>query len=478
MSRKSRREAERGRSGSRRRKPIWKKLLWVKQSYPDNYTDEETFLDRLQLNPSVQPYEFWSLVGDLTVIVQHVCSVAIFICCFAAIYGEQISPHSVVEWATLASVFGWVIWDFWVSRDRELVESTRSDEEQEESRRGSVEAGSVAAATISRASGERTAEINITGDGESGSTSPTTASAAGDAAQMRDLSPAVHGLGLQIPSGNSNSHRNNGNDHHSNTNGNSSAASNTNSINQNTLQPPTAATLNGDDVAYMVAASSPTGHPTGAPTFANYSTYPPYKSTASYLSPRNQQRLATLKSAALIFCALLGLSPILKSLTQSWASDSIWAMACGLVCINVFFFDYSGGQTKLPASFSMNAAVMASTVLASRLPSTTHVFSLSLFSIEVFALFPIFRRYLRLISWRGHVTLTVLLMMGAGGSVGLTIASWPGWGAAVGGIVLGPVLTMLAMGVTSWWLIGLQKYKNEIYGPWDPARPVVRRRWD
>lgn len=120
---------------------------------------------------------------------------------------------------------------------------------------------------------------------------------------------------------------------------------------------------------------------------------------------------------------------------------------------------------------------MASTVLASRLESTTHVFSLTLFSIEVFGLFPVFRRHLRHISWQGHLSLTTLLVMAAGGGVGMTITGG-GWKSAVGGIVLGSILTSLAMGVCSWWLIGLQKYKNEIHGPWDPARPILRRRWD
>jgi phosphatidylinositol glycan class C protein len=86
-------------------------------------------------------------------------------------------------------------------------------------------------------------------------------------------------------------------------------------------------------------------------------------------------------------------------------------MSCWLLIMNIFSFDYGSGEgagaTKFPASLSTNAAVMASTVLASRLPSTTHVFSLMLFSIEVFGLFPIFRRQLRHTSWTGHVLLTL-----------------------------------------------------------------------
>src|SRR5690348_18434365 len=82
---------------SRKPRGNYKKLLWFKQpckssfnheihnltyAVPDNYTDEKTFLDALQRNPRLQPYEFWSLMIDATVIVQHLASVAIFCCCF------------------------------------------------------------------------------------------------------------------------------------------------------------------------------------------------------------------------------------------------------------------------------------------------------------------------------------------------------------------------------------------------------------
>jgi phosphatidylinositol glycan class C protein len=207
----------------------------------------------------------------------------------------------------------------------------------------------------------------------------------------------------------------------------------------------------------------------------------PHETTKSLLlSSRNRQRLSTVKSALLIYFALLGLSPILKSLTKSTASDSIWAMSCWLLIMNIFSFDYGSGEgagaTKFPASLSTNAAVMASTVLASRLPSTTHVFSLMLFSMEIFGLFPIFRRQLRHISWTGHVLLTLALVIVAGGAVGFTLRG--GWAAAIVGSFLGSLLTALAMGGCSWWLISLQKYKNVVIGPWDPARPIIRRHWD
>jgi phosphatidylinositol glycan class C protein len=197
-------------------------------------------------------------------------------------------------------------------------------------------------------------------------------------------------------------------------------------------------------------------------------------------------RLGTIKSAVLIYFTLLGLSPILKSLTHSTSSDSIWAMSFWLLTINIFFYDYSGGVgVKFPASLSTNAALMASTVLASQLPSTGQVFSLTLFSIEVFGLFPVFRRYARHRSWKYHVALSLMLVMGAGAGVGMILGGekdgvWP-WRSGLSGVLVAALIAMVAMGGCSWWLIGLQKYKNAINGPWDQARPIIISRgrlWD
>ncbi|PYH29461.1 phosphatidylinositol N-acetylglucosaminyltransferase [Aspergillus neoniger CBS 115656] len=408
----------RGTSRRRRRKGAWKKLLWVKQSYPDNYTDTETFLDHLQRNPRVRPYDFWPLVADSTVIVQHVSSVAIFVCCFVGIVQGRVSPVSVVCWGSVGTALGWIFWDSWILGEH--VENAHVAERSLEGDDGS-------------SSSSMTSSVNPSG---------TSSRANGQKENQ------VHGLGLNMSQGESSE------------------------------------LLRRHSTGYVSDAygaqdpASPTPGPAnGALGGGSGSQEPDY---LSMFSSRNRQRLSTVKSAFLIYFALLGLSPILKSLTKSTASDSIWAMSCWLLIMNIFSFDYGSGEgagaTKFPASLSTNAAVMASTVLASRLPSTTHVFSLMLFSIEVFGLFPIFRRQLRHVSWTGHVLLTLALVGVAGGAVGITLRG--GWMAAVVGSILGSILTALAMGGCSWWLISLQKYKNVVTGPWDPARPIIRRHWD
>lgn len=392
---------------------------------PDNYTDQETFLDHLQRNPRLRPYEFWPLVADSTVIVQQVCAVIVFVCCFSGIIQERISPITVVSWGTALTVFGWVLWDIWVGREEALQDAKNAE-----------------------------------------------APPSDDASERSSKEPAAPvGLGLAIP----NTYSNNNNNerrgrrpvHSRQTSANSTRYNSSTDLRDltqsSTNTSPTKPTHSHSHTASFASASA---------SFESLPFKPPP-------SAHTQQRFATAKSAVLIYCALLGLSPILKSLTKSTASDSIWAISFWLMCINIFFFDYGGGVgATFPASLSTNAALMASTVLASRLPSTTHVFSLTLFSIEVFGLFPVFRRYLRHVSWVGHLALSGILVMGASGGVALCLSSAGGLATALLGVVLGCCLTSFAMGLCSWWLIGLQRYKNEIHGPWDAARPIIRRRWD
>jgi Ca2+/Na+ antiporter len=144
-------------------------------------------------------------MADTTIIVQHLASVAIFCCCFVAIIQGNVSPLSVVGWATLCTVLAWVLWDHWQGQGLEETDETQAK-----------------------------------------------------------------------PS-------------------------------------------DADEV------SDPQSEPVPSPP------------------SRYQQRVSTVKSAVLIYAALLGLSPILKSLTKSTTSDSIWAISTWLLMMNVAFFDYSSG---------------------------------------------------------------------------------------------------------------------------------------
>ncbi|KAH8908182.1 GPI2-domain-containing protein [Coniochaeta sp. PMI_546] len=459
--RRIRRKDGGSRSRSRRRKRF-QKLLWVKQSYPDNYTDQATFLENLQRNPRVQPYDFWPLVADSTVIVQHVCSVICFVVCFAGIFLERVSPNTVVGLGSISTVIGWLLWDMWGGEESDdgmddgLARSRSGRNYRDRREFGPPrrqDSGLGGGATNSYPNASTTSISSVS----------NLPSAASSTSNLVPPAPAHTQDTLQPPS-----------QRHS-------ASLSSTSANSSTLLLPRHA--HSTSVTSLNSATSQTStNGRQGPNSTSPDSTLKHRPSSPLRNSRLNLRLATIKSAVLIYSTLLGLSPILKSLTRSTSSDSIWAMSFWLLAINIFFFDYStdiNPRKAAPvASLSTNAALMASTVLASRLPSTGQVFSLTLFSIEVFGLFPVFRRYARQRSWRYHVILTVLLVLGAGGGVGMILGS--GWKTGLAGMIIGCLVAALAMGGCSWWLIGLQKYKNEIYGPWDPARPIIisRRGWD
>src|ERR1700722_6037973 len=108
------------------------------------------------------------------------------------------------------------------------------------------------------------------------------------------------------------------------------------------------------------------------------------------------------------------------------SSSLITAVGSGQSGEPPIFEMHAANRARFPASLSTNAALMASTRLASRLTSTTHVFFLTLFSIQVFGLFPVFRRHLLHVSRTLHYLLTLALVLGAGGGVAITLGggSW------------------------------------------------------
>lgn len=58
-----------------------------------------------------------------------------------------------------------------------------------------------------------------------------------------------------------------------------------------------------------------------------------------------QIRVRTLKGTLLFVTTLLGLSPILKTLTQDTSDDTIWALTLCLFGVNLLFHDYGSHNT-------------------------------------------------------------------------------------------------------------------------------------
>lgn len=478
---------ERRRAASKRRKQphIWKKLLWIKQhGFPDNYTDTETFLDHLQRNPRLRPYDFWSLVADSAVIVQHVCSVAIFICAYAGIYQDRLSPVSVVTCGTVLTLAGWVMWDSWMGQQEaeELAAFQKANRLSIELDDGSSTSSGTSSKVVMNGNGHVVnGHVNGSLNGRGVGLRLSTTNL-----KVKDDESKFAGKHVQ-------------------------------SLSKSSFQSISPIDPLGDGSVEPFPSLHRTSSRPQIPQSPSIVFTP--TTLPATISPRNQARLKTLKSACLIYFALLGLSPILKSLTRSTSSDSIWALATWLLIINIFFFDYGSLYVPkkaqhvvssanvaatdpprpqmsntfrgppFPSSLSTNAALMASTVLASRLMTTTAVFSLTLFSIQVFGLFPVFRRHLHYQSVHLHLLLTFTLVAMSTCGLGLILSksythTYGSCGLCWGwiwhvilrstiGFVVGGLSTAFVMGGCSWWLIGLQRYKNVVIGPWDPAKPVL-----
>jgi phosphatidylinositol glycan class C protein len=99
-------------------------------------------------------------------------------------------------------------------------------------------------------------------------------------------------------------------------------------------------------------------------------------------------------SGILFSTVLVFMTPILKDLTRDISGDTIIWMTIGMFLINLLFHDYDG-TAKTQNSISINAAMCASVLLASRMDTNQEVGTLMFSAVSLFALFPIYRKYAR-----------------------------------------------------------------------------------
>ncbi|KAL1832296.1 hypothetical protein ACET3Z_001947 [Daucus carota] len=107
--------------------------------------------------------------------------------------------------------------------------------------------------------------------------------------------------------------------------------------------------------------------------------------------------------------ALYVLSPIYHTLTRSISSDSIIALTASLIVLHLFLHNYSGSTVKalgalenpsFTSNISLNASIVASLLIASRLPSRLHVFAIVFFSVQVFLFVPLVTYCIKKYSFR------------------------------------------------------------------------------
>lgn len=173
------------------------------------------------------------------------------------------------------------------------------------------------------------------------------------------------------------------------------------------------------------------------------------------------------RTLAIVYITLLIVSPVLKTLTDSFSNDTIWALSSLFMVLHLLSADYAGSGGDLPsvqhAPFSFNAAIFASVLLVSRLASAIQVFALITFAIELFALAPLLIHRLHT---RARPTSLALMLVQATAVIALFVLAYSVFlGVAFGALLL--FVTFIAPG----GLLLIRRYKNTINGPWDEARP-------
>lgn len=175
-----------------------------------------------------------------------------------------------------------------------------------------------------------------------------------------------------------------------------------------------------------------------------------------------------LKSFILISFMILIVSPILKSLTRSTSSDSIWAISLILCIVNSVFYEYSSTKVYKP-TISTNISVSNAIVLVSRLKSTSQVFVFMLFAIQANILLPLYDASLRQNKRLKYLHYVTIL------STFFLVDYWIYKLVNYKFLLYWLLSVFVAMILMPAYFLSLQRYKNELQGPWDIAKPKINR---
>lgn len=152
------------------------------------------------------------------------------------------------------------------------------------------------------------------------------------------------------------------------------------------------------------------------------------------------------------------LSPVLHTLTDTVSTDTIYAWAVIMMLVHLMFFDYNVPAAFVSKSLSINAAIFSSVCLVSRLSTPFDAFVLLTISVKLFVLSP--QLFESVLHSKLFVTLFVITLF-------VTVISLY----TVSGVLLCyfVVFVLFLSGYCPVMFVRWQKYKDNIYGPWDEA---------
>ncbi|XP_059471571.1 phosphatidylinositol N-acetylglucosaminyltransferase subunit C [Neocloeon triangulifer] len=152
-------------------------------------------------------------------------------------------------------------------------------------------------------------------------------------------------------------------------------------------------------------------------------------------------------------------SPILKTLTETISTDTIYVTSVLMMLAHLMFYDYDSFSTTVSKALSFNSALFGSLCLASRLSSSFDVFVLLTVAVSCFALLPPLMSEFG----RSNAVATFFDLVALTGLFYLSITAFVLY--TVGLFILNIAIPYL---IVRW-----QKYKENISGPWDEAKPSI-----
>lgn len=155
-----------------------------------------------------------------------------------------------------------------------------------------------------------------------------------------------------------------------------------------------------------------------------------------------------------IVCSYI-LSPVLKTLTETISTDTIYSTTVCTMLIHLIFFDYGVPALIVSSSLSLNSAIFGAVCLASRLPTPIAVTAFIHVTVQCFALAPLFLTRI------GSSFFSLIFIITATAALLSTVSLIM--------TLLFFILIFFINIVCPYLFIKLYSYKENIHGPWDEA---------
>lgn len=464
-------------------KPRWRKLLYIKQPYPDSYTDV-TFLGEMRKNVTVRLYTYSEVLLLCSPVVQNISTIVSFLALFQLLSLEKISPILLFVLSNSFAV-GAYLW--WISFS---VISPLANPSKLVHRLSSIFQPSPPRTAPNNFGGEKQSEfkdlIHAKVHYDIGE-KPNNFHQFDDNASLKTPSeshPLLQPRDNFVPF-NFNESENQtkltkfdesksiliSEKSHKSTSdlfcGDSSSSNTSANLN-----------LTGESQSFYKLIVKKTRKMLGEfvvwQKSVDFESFFGMKNVIEKIPQKVPSRSSTRQlviSALLFKLILLGLSPILKTLTESISTDTIWALTILAFILNTLTYDYTPESPHLKDSLALNAAIFASIMLASRLPSNAQVFGLVSLAVDWFAVFPRIKCaiYSATKLGRSPVEYSLACIM-VFGTVYILRLICP-----TSIVILYLIVIIGGAALLPAFYVNLQRYKNEIHGPWDEASVSITR---